>query len=151
MSTIAVDATYTVDPQPSGVAAYSLRLIESLLDLDTPHRFLLCYRLSRFKRRHLFMRPRDRHASFSVRWYQEGLTFWLPWEAELFHSLAQRPPAFRFRKEVVTIIDLFPITGRDYSTPDFQRKFSTLLLAGAPGKGAAGPARRRHAATTGKP
>ncbi|MGO9275777.1 MAG: glycosyltransferase family 4 protein [Terriglobia bacterium] len=130
MSTIALDATYTVDPQPSGVAMYSQRLIESLLDLDTPHRFLVCYRLSRWKRRRLFMRPRA-PTNFSVRWFQEGLTFWLPWEAELFHSLAQRPPAFRFRHEVVSIIDLFPITGRDYSTPDFQRKFSALLLEAA--------------------
>jgi O-antigen biosynthesis alpha-1,2-mannosyltransferase len=131
MSTIALDATYTVDPKPSGVAMYSRRLIESLLDLDTPHRFLVCYRLSRFKRRRLFMQPPAPRANFSVRWFQEGLTFWLPWEAGLFHSLAQRPPAFRFRKEVVTIIDLFPITGRDYSTPDFQRKFSALLLDAA--------------------
>src|SRR5271166_603363 len=130
MSTIALDATYAVDAHPSGVAMYSRRLIESLLDLDTPHRFLVCYRLSRFKRRRLFMRPRA-PANFSVRWFQEGLTFWLPWEAELFHSLAQRPPAFRFRHEVVSIIDLFPITGRDYSTPDFQRRFSTLLLEAA--------------------
>ncbi|HME00408.1 MAG TPA: glycosyltransferase family 1 protein [Terriglobia bacterium] len=131
MSTIALDATYAVDAHPSGVAMYSRRLIESLLDLDTPHRFLVCYRLSRFRRRRLLMRPRAPHANFSVRWFQEGLTFWLPWEAELFHSLAQRPPAFHFRKEVVTIIDLFPITGRDYSTPDFQRKFSALLLEAA--------------------
>jgi len=131
MSTIALDATYTVDPQPSGVATYSRRLIESLLELDAPHRFLVCYRLSRFKRRGLVMRPRASRDKISIRWFQEGLTFWLPWEAELFHSLAQRPPAFRFRREVVTIIDLFPITGRDYSTPDFQRKFSALLLEAA--------------------
>jgi glycosyltransferase involved in cell wall biosynthesis len=131
MSTIALDATYTVDPQPSGVAMYSKRLIESLLDLDTPHRFLVCYRLSRFKWRRAFMRPRPGEHRFSVRLFQEHLTFWLPWEAELFHSLAQRPPAFHFRKEVVSIIDVFPITGRDYSTPGFQRKFSALLLEAA--------------------
>jgi len=55
------------------------------------------------------------------------LTFWLPWQADLFHSLAQRPPAFRFRKEIVTVLDIFPITGRNYSTPDFQKRFSALL------------------------
>ena len=62
-----------------------------------------------------------------VRLYQEPLTFWLPWQIELFHSLAQRPPAFSFKHEVVTIHDVFPISGPDYSTPDFQRKFSRLL------------------------
>ena len=34
MSTIALDATYTVDPQPSGVATYSRKLIEALATLD---------------------------------------------------------------------------------------------------------------------
>jgi len=131
VATIALDATYTIDPQPSGVATYSRKLIESLAALDTAHRFLLCYRLSRFSRRRHFLRPRGAGAGggprFSVRFYQEHLTFWLPWEARLFHSLAQRPPAFRFAREIVTVNDVFPLTGRDYSTPDFQKKFSALL------------------------
>ena len=126
MSTIALDATYTVDPEPSGVALYSRRLIESLLELETPHRFLICYRLSRWPRRALFMRP-SANRKFGVRLFQEPFSFWLPWQAELFHSLAQRPPAFRFRKEVVTVLDLFPITGQNYSTPEFCRRFSALL------------------------
>jgi len=133
MSTIALDATYTVDPQPAGIPMYSRRLIESLAELDTPHRFLLCYRLSRFGRRRDFLRPApppagSRRPALSTRLFQEPLTFWLPWQAELFHSLAQRTPPFRFRKEIVTVIDLFPLTGRDYSTPEFQGKFSDLLL-----------------------
>jgi glycosyltransferase involved in cell wall biosynthesis len=132
MAVIALDATYTVDPQPSGVAVYSRKLIEALAMLETTHQFLLCYRLSRFKQRRSFLRPVRRGGGkgprFDIRWYQHGLTFWLPWQAPLFHSLAQRPPAFRFEKEVVTIHDVFPLTGPDYSTPEFQRKFSALLL-----------------------
>jgi glycosyltransferase involved in cell wall biosynthesis len=132
MSTIALDATYTVDPQPSGVAIYSRRLIAALATLDVPHRFLLCYRLSRIGRRHDFLRPKASPGSggptFAVRLFQEPLTFWLPWQAHMFHSLAQRPPAFRFEKEIVTVHDIFPLTGRDYSTSDFQQKFSVLLL-----------------------
>ena len=136
MGTIAIDATYTVDAEPSGIAVYSRRLIESLVGLQAPHRFLICYRLSRLGRRAAFLRPQARIAAhrnsapgptFSVRVMQEHLTFWLPWQAEVFHSLAQRPPAFHFRKEIVTVLDAFPITGRDYSTPDFQKKFSELL------------------------
>jgi glycosyltransferase involved in cell wall biosynthesis len=126
MPTIALDATYTVDPEPSGVAVYSRRLIESLLELETRHRFLVCYRLSRFRRRRQFLRP-SANRKFGRRLIQEPLTFWLPWQAELFHSLAQRPPAFRFRKEVVTVFDLFPISGENYSTPEFRRRFSALL------------------------
>jgi glycosyltransferase involved in cell wall biosynthesis len=132
MATIALDATYAVDPEPSGVAVYSRKLIESLATLDSPHHFLLCYRLSRFKRRREFLRPESPRNSlrpeFSVSFYQEFLTFWLPWEVEIFHSLAQRPPAFRFKKEIVTVLDVFPITGRQYSTLEFQKKFSSLLL-----------------------
>lgn len=57
MACIALDATYTVDPEPSGVAVYSRRLIETLATLDSPHKFLLCYRLSRWRERKKFLRP----------------------------------------------------------------------------------------------
>lgn len=132
MATIGIDATYTVDRQPSGVAVYSRRLIESLATLKSPHRFFVCYRLSRFGQRREFLRrenlPGREASEFSVHLFQEPLTFWLPHQIELFHSLAQRPPAFRFKREVVTVHDIFPLTSRDYSSPDFQRKFKALLL-----------------------
>ena len=132
MTTIALDATYTVGPQHSGVAVYCRRLIESLATLESEHHYLLCYRISRLKRWRDFLRPnatpQPRRPRFSVRLYHNPWTFWLPWQAELFHSLVQRPPAFRFKKEIVTVLDLFPLTGKDYSTPEFQRKFSALLL-----------------------
>ncbi|HLW79695.1 MAG TPA: glycosyltransferase family 1 protein [Terriglobia bacterium] len=131
MATIAIDATYTVDPQPSGVATYSRRLIESLAGLESRHRFLICYRWSRFGRRRDFLRIAGRTPggpAFFTRLYQQPLTFWLPWQADLFHSVAQRPPAFRFAHEVVTVHDVFPLAGQDYATPGFREKFSRLLL-----------------------
>ncbi len=131
MATIALDATYSVDPQLTGIGVYSRRLIETLLTLDTPHRFLICYRLSRLGRRQYFLQPGSLpgvRARFSVRVSQEPVTFWLPWQARLFHSLAQRPPAFHFRQEIVTVFDVFPITGENYSTADFRQKFSALLF-----------------------
>ncbi len=132
MATIALDATYTLGSQPSGVAVYCRRLIESLATLESEHHYLLCYRISRFKMRRDFLRPNPSpqpgRPRFSVRFYHNPWTFWLPWQAEMFHSLVQRPPAFRFKKEIVTVLDLCPVTGKDYSTPEFQRKFSALLL-----------------------
>jgi len=131
MATIALDATYSVDPHLTGIGVYSRRLIETLLTLETPHRFLICYRVSRLGRRRYFLRPGSvpgARARFSARVFQEPVTFWLPWQAQLFHSLAQRPPAFHFRQEVVTVFDIFPITGENYSTADFRKKFSALLL-----------------------
>lgn len=133
MARIALDATYVVDPYPSGVSTYSRRLIETLATLESPHRFLICYRLSRFSQRRRFLRfPAARgKARFVTTYFQQGLTPWLPFRADLFHSLAQRPPAFRFRREVVTINDVFAITSKDYSSPSFQKKFARLLLESA--------------------
>jgi glycosyltransferase involved in cell wall biosynthesis len=131
MATIALDATYSAEPQLTGIGVYSRRLIETLLTLETPHRFLICYRLSRLGRRRYFLQPGSipgARARFSVRVYQEPVTFWLPWQAHLFHSLAQRPPAFHFRQEIVTVFDVFPLTGENYATADFRQKFSALLL-----------------------
>jgi len=125
MARIALDASFIFDTNPTGIAIYSRRLIESLAELASPHQFLIAYRLSRLRRRREFLRPAD--ARFSIQLFQRPVTFWQPWRTDIFHSLAQRPPAFRYKREVVTIHDVFPITGPDYSTPEFQRKFSRLL------------------------
>ena len=129
MPTIGLDATYIVDAHPTGTATYCRSLVRSLAGLGAPHRFLVCYRLSRFKNRHQFRAPFEgiNTTNFSVLPYQRPFTFWLPWQVDVFHNLGQRPPAFRFKREVVTVHDVFPITGGGYSTPDFQRKFSALL------------------------
>lgn len=134
MSTIAIDATYATDPRPTGVSVYSRRLIESLVELPSPHHFRIGYRLSRWRRHDRFVRfgAATRNAALPRNMYfQEPWTFWLPWQADLFHSLAQRPAPFKFRRNVVTILDVFPLVGRGYSSPDFQRKFSALLREAA--------------------
>ncbi len=125
MATVALDASFIFGENPTGIAIYSRRLIESLAGLASEHRFVVSYRLSRLRRRREFLAPAD--PRFSVSLFQRPLTFWQPWRTDIFHSLAQRPPAFRFRREVVTIHDVFPITGTEYSTPAFQKKFSRLL------------------------
>ena len=129
MPTIGLDATYIVDAKPTGTATYCRSLVRSLARLGAPQRFLVCYRLSRFKSRRQFREPLEGISApnFSVQPYQPPLTFWLPWKVDVFHNLGQRPPAFRFKREVVTVHDVFPISGGGYSTPDFQRKFSALL------------------------
>ncbi|HEV2176664.1 MAG TPA: glycosyltransferase family 1 protein [Terriglobia bacterium] len=132
MATIALDATYTLDHEPTGVTAYCRGLIAGLAALQRSHRFLLCYRVSRFGRRRHFLRPGNSHAApcptFSTRLFQEPFTFWLPWQAKLFHSLNQRPPAFHFEREVVTVFDVLTLTDQSYWAPDFRKKFSTLLI-----------------------
>lgn len=130
MPTIAIDATYATDLRPTGVSVYSRRLIESLASMASPYRFRIGYRFSRWRRRQRFIQFREssRTSRPSNLYFQEPWTFWLPHRADLFHSLAQRPAPFRFRREIVTILDAFPLAGRGYSSPDFQRKFSALLI-----------------------
>jgi len=123
MATIGLDASYIFGAYPTGSATYSRRLIESLAELDTHHHFLICYRMSRLRKRREFLRP----AGTSIRM----LTFWRPWRTDLFHSLAQRPPSYRFRREVVTIHDIFPIASPRYSTPEYARRFSGILREAA--------------------
>jgi glycosyltransferase involved in cell wall biosynthesis len=123
MASIGLDASYIFGAYPTGSATYSRRLIESLAELDTSHHFVICYRMSRLPKRREFLRP----PGTSTRM----MTFWRPWRTDLFHSLAQRAPSFRFRREVVTIHDIFPITGPDYSTPQYRRKFSAVVREAA--------------------
>jgi len=123
MASIGLDASYIFGAYPTGSATYSRRLIESLAELDTNHHFVICYRMSRLRKRREFLRPPGTSARM--------LTFWRPWRTDLFHSLAQRAASFRFRREVVTIHDIFPITGHDYSTPEYRQKFSAVLREAA--------------------
>ena len=139
MATIGIDATYTADPQPSGMGLFAKRFIESLATIPSAHHFLLCYRPSRFRHRRFLFEdpgPSNLRQCFQPPIIRSRLLFWLPWRADVFHSLAQRPPAFRFRKEIVTVNDVFPITGVEYSTPEFQRE---ILAAPARSCGAGCP------------
>ena len=135
MATIALDATHTLDSKPTGVGFSSFCLIQALLTIPTRHRFKLCYRLSRFKHRRRILRlptlSEPLGSQFETSWMQEPLTFWLPWSVDLFHSLTPRTPPFRFRRELITVNDVFVLADRDYSTSDFQRRFSALLLEAA--------------------
>jgi len=47
MPRLALDATYSAEPSLPASACIRVASIETLLTLDTPHRFLIWYRLSR--------------------------------------------------------------------------------------------------------
>ena len=123
---IGIDATYSVDENAYGGSRYSRRLVESLLALPSGHHFLICYRLSRLFRRKRFI-PLAGHRAGRA-YFQPPWGWRLRKRLDVFHSLAQRPAPFRFRHEVVTVHDVFPLTGEDYSTPAFRRVFSDLLM-----------------------
>jgi glycosyltransferase involved in cell wall biosynthesis len=106
--TVALDATYSVGRNLSGVGVYSREIANALARTYPEAKFLLCYRPHRFLRapspRHLLWRGFERRA-------------------DLFHGLNQRLER-RYRRAVSTFHDLFVLTS-DYSTPEFRERFAT--------------------------
>ena len=127
---IALDATYAAYPEPTGTGIYSQRLISALAALPAFHpargnpeyRLVLYFRLGPYLR---WARKRNWPPGCSI---SPLLDFWpaAP-RAGLFHGLNQRLLESACPVRVVTIHDLFPLTSPDYSTVEFQRRFTELL------------------------
>jgi glycosyltransferase involved in cell wall biosynthesis len=125
---VALDATYALDPQPTGVARYSQRLIESLAEVGSKMgagdlRITLAARPRRF----LALCRRYDGVAYQRCLLQEPLNWLLPRNVDLFHGLNQRLPGYRFRRMVTTIHDVFPLSSDSYSSPEFRRKFSLVI------------------------
>src|SRR5213593_1803862 len=114
--TIALDATYSIGDQLSGVGVYSREVLFGLAQAHPEAAFRFCYRWRRFARSWLEKLPSNCRRSL----LQEPI---LPRSADLFHGLNQRLPTVRLRRTVTTFHDLFVLTG-DYSTPEFRRRFA---------------------------
>lgn len=113
---VALDATYSVGNEPSGVAVYSRELLAGLAAAHPEVRFDFRYRPHRYLRsRALHLPP-----NASRRILHEP--FFLP-AADLFHGLNQRLPRVRMSRAVTTFHDLFVLSG-DYSTPEFRHRFA---------------------------
>jgi len=114
--TIALDATYAIGEELSGVGLYSREMLDGLAALRPETRFEYWLRLHRFFRAAgLAARPNTRRRLLAGPLGPRG--------AALYHSLNQRLPAMRLRATVVTFHDLFVMTG-DYSTPEFRARFT---------------------------
>lgn len=122
---IALDATYSLGDNLSGVGVYSREILHGLAAGG-------------------FSKTWD----WFYRWHSYRIGRWLPkppgvtsrlladsWgnrAADLFHGLNQRLPRKRFRKQVATFHDLFVLTG-DYSTPEFRTRFAQQARYAAAG------------------
>lgn len=112
---IALDATYSVDPRPTGIGVYSNALLIGLADRYREDDFLHCFRPKQFFRAVRDARPNVRH-----RLLQPPVpTF----RAELFHALNQRVDKRPAKKVVSTFHDLFVMT-EEYSSRDFRARFT---------------------------
>ena len=118
---LALDATYSLDRDLSGVGVYSREILHGLALAHPDVPFLFCYRAHRFFKALRTAVPGNvRHAIFGEAGYGRP---WGPWSADLFHGLNQRLPRQRFRRAVATFHDLFVLTG-DYSTREFRERFA---------------------------
>ncbi len=113
---LALDATYSVGKNLSGVGVYSRELLSGLAQARPGATFEWCYRVHRFAK--ALKEPRPVNAS--LRLLVDG---WLPRRGRLFHGLNQRMPAQRFRHAVCTFHDLFVMTA-EYSTREFRERFT---------------------------
>lgn len=115
---IALDATYSVGSNLSGVGVYSRELMQELARIHPEAEFLWCYRPHRFLRSLRERLPRN----CSRRLLHEPV---VPSPAALFHGLNQRLPKAKFRAAVATFHDLFVLT-EQYSSPAFRRRFEAF-------------------------
>ena len=112
---IALDATYSLGPELSGIGVYSREILFGMAGAHPEARFLFCYRPHRF-----VLSLSDRlPANVRRRVLRENRA---P-AADLFHGLNQRLGTARHRRSVTTFHDLFMISG-EYSTPDFRARFT---------------------------
>jgi glycosyltransferase involved in cell wall biosynthesis len=109
---IALDATYSLDPSPSGVAVYSREILYGLARAHPETEFAFCYRPHRFRA----SRGVDLPANVRRRLLAPGIG--------LFHGLNQRLPRWWAGPRIATFHDLFVLTS-EYSTPDFRARFAT--------------------------
>jgi glycosyltransferase involved in cell wall biosynthesis len=113
---IALDATYAIGSDLSGVGLYSREILGGLAALRPHVRFDFCCRPHRFSRRSELAAAPNARARLL-------LPPLLPRGADLFHGLNQRLPHMRLRRAVATFHDLFVMTG-EYSTPEFRARFA---------------------------
>jgi glycosyltransferase involved in cell wall biosynthesis len=110
--TIALDATYSLGKNLSGVGVYSRELLFGLALAHPSEKFHFYYRPHRFFRSFHAKLP-----SNASRRILQGAP-----SADIFHALNQRVDA-KAKRTVSTFHDLFVITGQ-YSTPEFRARFT---------------------------
>jgi glycosyltransferase involved in cell wall biosynthesis len=112
---LALDTTYSLGTDLSGVGVYSRELLHALAAGHPNRTFLWHYRPHRFFKS--FRETLPRNASRRLLFEK-----WGPRDA-LFHGLNQRLPLRRFKRQIATFHDLFVMTA-EYSTAEFRARFT---------------------------
>lgn len=119
---IAIDATYSLGRNLSGVGVYSRQILNGLAHAHPEANFLACYRPHRFLPS--FSEQLPPNCGRRLLWND-----W-PRTVDLFHGLNQRIGSAQYRRTVSTFHDLFVLTG-DYSTPEFRARFAAQARTAA--------------------
>jgi glycosyltransferase involved in cell wall biosynthesis len=114
--TIALDATYSIGEELTGVGTYSRELLFGLAKAHPETDFRFCYRPHRYFRSWSERLPPNARRSILA----EPLG---PRSANIFHALNQRLPRLPLKRCVVTFHDLFVLSS-EYSTPEFRARFA---------------------------
>ena len=122
---LALDATYSLGDNLSGVGVYSREILNGLAATNPGAQFDWFYRSQRYAKALRLAVP----GNVTRRFLADG---WGNRSAALFHGLNQRLPRRRFRRQIATFHDLFVLTG-DYSTPDFRARFAAQARQAAAG------------------
>jgi glycosyltransferase involved in cell wall biosynthesis len=118
----ALDATYSLGRNLSGVGVYSRQILSGLAGAHPETNFLFCYRPHRLF--HSLSAGLPRNSARRLLWKD-----W-PRSADLFHGLNQRIDSVHYRRTVSTFHDLFVLTG-EYSTPEFRERFAAQARTAA--------------------
>jgi len=113
---IALDATYSLGDQLSGVGLYSREILLGAAAAHPEACFDYCYRPHRYFRSWSVDLPPNARRRLLAEPFG-------PRSADVFHGLNQRLPHIPLRRAVVTFHDLFVMTGA-YSTPEFRARFT---------------------------
>jgi glycosyltransferase involved in cell wall biosynthesis len=112
---IALDATYSIGADLTGVGVYSAEIVNGLTGAHPEHSFTLCYRPHRLLA--ALKTPVPANCRRRPLWETHAV------RADLFHGLNQRLPDAHYRRTVATFHDLFVLTA-EYSTKEFRERFA---------------------------
>ena len=112
---VAIDATYSVGAEPSGIGIYSRELLRDLPALFPDDQYTACLRLKQWRRRGDCHLP-----NFRTRLLQWPLPLG---KQSVFHALNQRLDWRPAPYTVTTFHDLFVMTS-EYSTHEFRTRFT---------------------------
>lgn len=113
---IALDASYSLDRQPTGVGVYSERLLRGLAASQPRTAFAWCYRPHKFLKARQF--PGNAQRALLL---ESGPWLWTA--PRLFHGLNQRLPKRKRSPSIATFHDLFVLSA-EYSTAEFRQRFA---------------------------